>query len=159
MTAPTITGYAAGAVGQPLEPFTYEPPELSEHDVRVSVTHCGVCHTDVQAISDYYGITTFPFVPGHEIVRYVTAVGPGVEGLKVGDPSMIRAMLSFAQRHGITPMVELMPLSRVNEAIQRLKENRARYRIVLVNDAVGAEGRVDSTHTTRAIPQTARDAA
>jgi uncharacterized zinc-type alcohol dehydrogenase-like protein len=85
MTPSTILGYAARAVGQPLEPFTYEPPELGEHDVRVSVTHCGLCHTDIQAIDDYYGITTFPFLPGHEIVGHVAAVGPAVAGLKEGD--------------------------------------------------------------------------
>jgi uncharacterized zinc-type alcohol dehydrogenase-like protein len=85
MTPSTIQGYAAMAVGQPLVPFTYEPPEVGEHDVRVSVTHCGLCHTDIQAIDDYYGITTFPFVPGHEIVGHVSAVGPGVAGLKQGD--------------------------------------------------------------------------
>jgi uncharacterized zinc-type alcohol dehydrogenase-like protein len=72
-------------VGQPLEPFTYEPPKLGVHDVRVSVTHCGVCHTDIHAIDDYYGITTFPFVPGHEIVGYVAAVGHEASGLKEGD--------------------------------------------------------------------------
>jgi uncharacterized zinc-type alcohol dehydrogenase-like protein len=72
-------------VGQPLEQFTYEPPKLGENDVRVSVTHCGVCHTDIHAIDDYYGITTFPFVPGHEIVGYVSAVGRAASGLKEGD--------------------------------------------------------------------------
>ena len=85
MPLATILGYAARAVGQPLEPFTYAPPELGEQDVRVSVTHCGVCHSDIQAIDDYYGITTFPFVPGHEIVGYVSAVGRAAAGLKEGD--------------------------------------------------------------------------
>jgi uncharacterized zinc-type alcohol dehydrogenase-like protein len=84
MSQSTILGYAAKAAGQPLEPFTYEPPKLGEHDVRVSVTHCGVCHTDIHAIDDYYGITTYPFVPGHEIVGYVSAVGRAASGLKEG---------------------------------------------------------------------------
>jgi uncharacterized zinc-type alcohol dehydrogenase-like protein len=85
MSASRIFGYAAKAVGQPLEPFEYVPPELGEHDVRVSVTHCGVCHTDIHAIDNYYGITTFPFVPGHEIVGDVSAMGPAVSELKIGD--------------------------------------------------------------------------
>jgi uncharacterized zinc-type alcohol dehydrogenase-like protein len=72
-------------VGQPLEPFKYAPPELREHDVRVSVTLCGVCHTDIHAVDNYYGLTIYPFVPGHEIVGYVSAVGPAVPGLKEGD--------------------------------------------------------------------------
>ncbi len=73
------------AKGEELEPFTYEPPELDENDVRVSVTHCGLCYTDVHAIDDYFGITDFPFVPGHEVVGHVSDVGPAVTGLKKGD--------------------------------------------------------------------------
>ena len=64
MSHSTILGYGSRAIGQPLELFTYEPPKLGDDDVRVSVTHCGVCHTDIQAIDDYYGITTLPFEPG-----------------------------------------------------------------------------------------------
>jgi uncharacterized zinc-type alcohol dehydrogenase-like protein len=85
MTTSTILGYAARAVGQPLEPFTYDPPKLGKHDVQVSITHCGVCYTDIQGIEDHYGIATFPFVPGHEIVGSVSATGRAVTGLKVGD--------------------------------------------------------------------------
>ena len=73
------------AKGQELEPFTYEPPDLDENEVRVSVTHCGLCYTDVHAIDDYYDITEYPFVPGHEIVGHVSEVGPAVTGLRVGD--------------------------------------------------------------------------
>ena len=85
MSALRVLGYAAKAMGQPLEPIEYAPPELGEYDVRVSVTHCGVCHTDIHAIDDYYGISDYPFVPGHEIVGYVSAVGTAVSGLKGGD--------------------------------------------------------------------------
>ncbi|NIN68806.1 MAG: alcohol dehydrogenase catalytic domain-containing protein [Anaerolineae bacterium] len=85
MSPSTILGYATRAAGQPLEPFTYEPPKLGEYDVRVSISHCGLCYSDIQAIDDYYGITTYPFVPGHEIVGYVSAVGPEASGLKEGD--------------------------------------------------------------------------
>ncbi len=81
----TIAGYAAHKPGEALKPFTYSPPELGEHDVRVSVTHCGVCHSDVSAIDDYYRITTYPFVPGHEIVGYVAEIGSAVSKLKEGD--------------------------------------------------------------------------
>jgi D-arabinose 1-dehydrogenase-like Zn-dependent alcohol dehydrogenase len=80
-----VLGYATKAVGRPLEPFEYPAPELGPHDIRVSVTHCGVCHTDVHAIENYYGITAFPFVPGHEIVGHVTELGPAVSVMRVGD--------------------------------------------------------------------------
>ncbi|MCX6658658.1 MAG: NAD(P)-dependent alcohol dehydrogenase [Euryarchaeota archaeon] len=80
-----ISGYAAKALGQELEQFSYMPPKLKDYDVRVSVTHCGLCFSDIHAIDDYYGITTFPFVPGHEIVGHVSEVGSAVSGLKKGD--------------------------------------------------------------------------
>ena len=83
--ATSILGYAAQTRGETLKTFTYKPPKLGEQDVRVAVTHCGVCHTDIQAIDDYYGITSFPFVPGHEIVGFISEVGPKVSGLKEGD--------------------------------------------------------------------------
>lgn len=85
MVESRVMGYAAKGVGQPLELFDYAPPELGEHDIRVSVSHCGVCHSDVHAIDDHYGLTDYPFVPGHEIVGHVTALGRAVSGLKEGD--------------------------------------------------------------------------
>jgi uncharacterized zinc-type alcohol dehydrogenase-like protein len=85
MAPSTIVGYAASEPGKLLEPFNYEPPSLGEHDVRISITHCGVCYTDIQGIEDYYGIATFPFVPGHEIVGNVSAVGTEVDDLSEGD--------------------------------------------------------------------------
>ena len=85
MNSSTITGYAALAAGRPLEPFTYALPKLGDHEVRVAITHCGLCFTDIQAIDDFYHITKFPFVPGHEIVGYVSEVGKTVSELKEGD--------------------------------------------------------------------------
>jgi alcohol/geraniol dehydrogenase (NADP+) len=85
VAALTVTGFAAMAVGEPLQPFAYESPELGEHDVRVSVSHCGLCFTDVHGIDDFFEISTFPFVPGHEIVGIVSAAGPAVSELEVGD--------------------------------------------------------------------------
>jgi uncharacterized zinc-type alcohol dehydrogenase-like protein len=85
MATPTVMGYAAMAQGQVLVPFTYEQPRLGEHDVRVSVTHCGLCFTDIHGIDNYYGVITYPFVPGHEIVGYVSEIGKAPSDLKVGD--------------------------------------------------------------------------
>jgi uncharacterized zinc-type alcohol dehydrogenase-like protein len=48
----------------------------------------------------------------------------------------MKEMLAFAQAHGIKPKVELMPMAQVNKALKRVKENKARYRIVLFNKAV-----------------------
>lgn len=80
-----VKGYAALAAGQPLEPITYEAPNLGYHDIRVDVTHCGLCYSDIHAIDDLYKITTYPFVPGHEIVGSVSEVGRAVSGLRLGE--------------------------------------------------------------------------
>lgn len=85
MSGMTALGYAAKTVGDPLEPFTYALPIMGEHEIIVGITHCGVCYTDVQGINDHYGIATFPFVPGHEIVGTVTAAGKAATEVKIGD--------------------------------------------------------------------------
>ncbi len=82
---PLVHGYAAKAKGAALEAFAYEPRKLEDSEVRVAVGHCGLCYSDVQGIADDYGISTFPFVPGHEIVGRVSEVGPAVQGLRIGD--------------------------------------------------------------------------
>ena len=41
-------------------------------------------------------------------------------------------MLDFSAKHGVKPMVELFPVDQVNDAIQKVRDNTARYRVVLV---------------------------
>lgn len=57
-----------------------------------------------------------------------------VSGSPTGSPTAIATMLEFAARHRITPQTEHMPMSRINEAFERLEAGRARYRIVLDAD-------------------------
>ncbi len=59
-----------------------------------------------------------------------------ITGSFLGNRASMQAMLAFAQANSITPMVETMPMAQVNEAITRVKENKVRYRIVLVNEPV-----------------------
>ena len=61
-----------------------------------------------------------------------------ITGSFLGNRATMREMLSFSQEHGIKPAVELMPMSQVNAALQKVKKNKARYRVVLVNDTVAA---------------------
>jgi alcohol/geraniol dehydrogenase (NADP+) len=43
-------------------------------------------------------------------------------------------MLKFSARHSIAPITETFPISKVNDALERLRSGKARYRLVLVND-------------------------
>jgi alcohol/geraniol dehydrogenase (NADP+) len=85
MVPSTVVGFAARAAGNELEPFTYDTPDLGDGEIRVAVTHCGVCHTDVHAIDNDFGVFSFPLVPGHEIVGRVSELGAGVVGFEVDD--------------------------------------------------------------------------
>ncbi len=65
-------------------PFRYDPGRLGSVDVEIAITHCGICHSDLHLISNDWGISQYPFIPGHEIVGTVTAVGSRVRALKTG---------------------------------------------------------------------------
>ena len=71
----TISAFAARAAKETLTPFSYEPEELSTHDVEIAISHSGICHSDVHLIDDDWGVSRYPLVPGHEIVGTVTGVG------------------------------------------------------------------------------------
>ena len=79
-----IHGLAAHAAGAELLPFRYDPGELGPLEAEVKISHCGVCHSDLHLISNDWGISQFPFIPGHEIVGKVVAVGSEVKSLEIG---------------------------------------------------------------------------
>ncbi|MEY3211143.1 MAG: hypothetical protein RIT28_1624 [Pseudomonadota bacterium] len=52
----------------------------------------------------------------------------------IGSRSTVREMLAHAARHGVRPQVELLPMRAAQEAVERVRANKARYRIVLETD-------------------------
>ncbi|WP_194790722.1 NADPH-dependent aldehyde reductase Ahr [Pseudomonas sp. UFMG81] len=80
----TFTGWAATSAGAPLERFSYDPGLLGDEDVEVAVEFCGVCHSDQSLIDNEWGISKYPFIPGHEVVGSIVRVGAQVHALKVG---------------------------------------------------------------------------
>ncbi|NVK55596.1 MAG: NAD(P)-dependent alcohol dehydrogenase [Alteromonadaceae bacterium] len=79
-----IKAYAASAPGAKLEPFEYEPGPLAHNDVEIDVESCGICHSDLSMLDNDWGFTEYPFVPGHEVIGVVNAVGDNVSSVKVG---------------------------------------------------------------------------
>lgn len=57
-----------------------------------------------------------------------------VSGSPVGSPETIKTMLDFANLHKIEAMVEVYPMSKINDAIAHLESGKARYRVVLQAD-------------------------
>jgi alcohol/geraniol dehydrogenase (NADP+) len=80
----TFHAYAASTAKGKLEPFSFDPGELGPEEVEIQITHCGVCHSDLSMLDNDWGMTKFPFVPGHEVVGTVVALGDEAKGLKVG---------------------------------------------------------------------------
>src|SRR5271166_3130376 len=84
--AKTMKAAVVHAFGKPLAIEGVPVPTPSYGEVLVKVTATGVCHTDLHAASgDWPAKPTLPFIPGHEGVGFVAAVGPGVKNLKEGD--------------------------------------------------------------------------
>ena len=79
-----IKAYAANTPGAPLEPFEYDPGPLGQDEVELTVESCGICHSDLSMLDNEWGMTQYPFVPGHEVIGIVSAVGSDVAQLKVG---------------------------------------------------------------------------
>jgi len=74
------------AFGEPLRIEEVPVPEVTPGQVLVKVIASGVCHTDLHAADGDWPVKpTLPFIPGHEGVGYVAAVGAGVKGIKEGD--------------------------------------------------------------------------
>jgi uncharacterized zinc-type alcohol dehydrogenase-like protein len=80
----TIQGLAVYAAGAELLPYRYDPGKLGPQEVEIAITHCGICHSDLHLISNDWGISQYPFIPGHEIVGTVEALGAEVRSLEEG---------------------------------------------------------------------------
>jgi uncharacterized zinc-type alcohol dehydrogenase-like protein len=80
----TIHGYAASDAKGILKPFEFDLGELRPDEVEIQVTHCGVCHSDLSMLDNEWGISQYPFVPGHEAVGTIVAMGPEAKGLAIG---------------------------------------------------------------------------
>lgn len=65
-----------------------EIAEPGPGQVRVRVTHCGICHSDLSCVDGTFP-TPMPVVLGHEAAGVVDATGPGVQGLSAGDPVVL----------------------------------------------------------------------
>lgn len=79
------TGYAAQSASSGLAPYSFDRRAPRGDDVSIEILYCGVCHTDIHQSRNEWGISTYPLVPGHEIVGRVTAVGEEVTRFRVGD--------------------------------------------------------------------------
>ena len=82
----TMKAAVVRAFGQPLVIEEVPVPRPAAGDLLVKIEACGVCHTDLHAAEGDWPVKPAPpFIPGHEGVGHVVAVGAGVTHVKEGD--------------------------------------------------------------------------
>jgi alcohol dehydrogenase (NADP+) len=80
--------YSAASATSLLASSTIPRRNPTDHDVRIEILFCGVCHSDLHYVRDEWHdvmAAVYPCVPGHEIIGRVTQVGPAVSKFKAGD--------------------------------------------------------------------------
>ncbi len=78
-------GYATHDKAAKFEPFNFERRNVGDNDILIDIQFCGICHSDIHQAKDEWGNSTYPMVPGHEIVGRVTKVGEAVTKFRVGE--------------------------------------------------------------------------
>jgi propanol-preferring alcohol dehydrogenase len=73
------------ALRQPLECVELSDRQPGPGEIRVQISACGVCRTDLHVVDGELANPITPIIPGHEIIGRIDAMGPGVEGLRMGE--------------------------------------------------------------------------
>lgn len=87
-TTPTLAFGAASATSG-IAPTNIQRRALLPNDISIEILYCGICHSDLHAVKNDWGGSTYPLVPGHEIVGKITEIGSSVSKFKVGDLAAI----------------------------------------------------------------------
>jgi uncharacterized zinc-type alcohol dehydrogenase-like protein len=78
-----IRAWAAHGPKQALTPFEYEAGALGSDDVEIAVEYSGLCHSDLSVLNNDWGNSQYPYIPGHEVVGRVIALGEHAKGLTI----------------------------------------------------------------------------
>jgi uncharacterized zinc-type alcohol dehydrogenase-like protein len=94
-----------------LAPFPFQRRTPRPDDVVIEILFCGVCHSDLHTARNDWGWTTYPVVPGHEIIGRVESVGKDVKKFKVGDNVGVGCMVDSCRtckscEHGLEQYCE-----------------------------------------------------
>ncbi len=91
-------GYAVQNASSPLAPFVFSRRAPGPHDVHIEILYCGICHTDLHQCRNDWAGSTYPMVPGHEIIGRVKAAGAHVTRFKVGDFAGVGCMVDSCRQ-------------------------------------------------------------
>jgi uncharacterized zinc-type alcohol dehydrogenase-like protein len=79
-----VKAYGAKSATADLEPMTIERRETKPTDVKIEISYCGVCHSDIHTVRNDWQNSVYPVIPGHEIIGRVVEVGKDVSNFKEG---------------------------------------------------------------------------
>jgi uncharacterized zinc-type alcohol dehydrogenase-like protein len=88
--------YAAHSATSGMAPLTIQRRALQSRDVQIEISYCGVCHTDLHWARNEWPDTfptTYPCVPGHEIVGRISRTGSAVTKFKESDAVAVGCMV------------------------------------------------------------------
>src|SRR5215216_6458954 len=88
--------YSAASDTSGLASTTIPRRDPTEHDVKIEILFCGICHSDLHSVRNEWSefmATNYPIVPGHEIVGRVTKLGSAVTKYKPGDVVAVGCMV------------------------------------------------------------------
>ncbi|MDR1199473.1 MAG: alcohol dehydrogenase catalytic domain-containing protein, partial [Prevotellaceae bacterium] len=85
MQTKEVKAFGTQAADKQLEQLTITRRTVAPHDVEIEILYCGICHSDLHSVRDEWGNTTYPVVPGHEIVGKITRLGSHVTKFNIGD--------------------------------------------------------------------------
>ncbi len=88
-----VKAFAAQSATSPLTPYSFTRRDPLPDDVEIDIQYCGVCHSDLHIARNEWGGSTYPCVPGHEIVGKVTRVGSDVKNFKEGDLAAVGCLV------------------------------------------------------------------
>ncbi len=80
-----ITVWQASEAGAKLQAAERPLLDPAANELVLEVLHCGLCHSDLSMLNNHWGITSYPLIPGHEVVGKVVSVGSAVNPDVIGE--------------------------------------------------------------------------
>ena len=106
----TVNAYAASEAGGKLNPFKYILPNLGSDQVDIKVHYCGICHSDLSMLYNAWGMTQYPFVPGHEIVGEAENGIEAVDLYKKLKPDLVTMDITMREKDGIEAAEDILAM-------------------------------------------------
>ena len=94
VTSIAAQGFAVHDASGPFRPFKFKRRAPKPNDVLIRIHFCGICHTDIHQARNEWHSSTYPMVPGHEIVGIVEEIGSAVRRFQMGDSAGVGCIIA-----------------------------------------------------------------